>query len=71
MCKAIEDIKEEARLQGRLEGHSEGHSEGRLEECLQNLKNLMDSTGWTLTQAMDALKIPASERDLLAASIYP
>ena len=53
MCKAIEDIKEEARLEGRL----------------QDLKNLMNNLKCPLNYAMDVLGIPEAERDTLADMI--
>ena len=34
-----------------------------------SIRNLMENVGWTAQQAMDALKIPASEQDKYAALI--
>ena len=36
--------------------------ESRQETMLLNIKNLMDSTGWTAEKAMDTLKIPQNQR---------
>ena len=42
--------------------YAEGREEGRLEEKLYSIKNLMDSTGWTVDEVLEALKIPENER---------
>ena len=46
----------------RLLGRAEGRTEGRTETMLSSLKNLMESMKWTLEEAMNALRIPESER---------
>ena len=51
MCKAIEDMRAEAKAKGRAEGREEGRAEGReegraegnTERILTDLKNVMDS----------------------------
>ena len=66
MCKAIDDMrtesweagKEVGITQGITQGKELGHNEERV-ECIQNL---METMKWTATQAMDALRIPLSER---------
>ena len=40
----------------------EGRQEGLQETRLLDIKNLMDSTGWTAEKAMDLLKIPQEQR---------
>ena len=55
MSRAFEETYKEGRLEGRLEGVEE--------ERIENLKNLMESLKLTAQQAMDALKIPVSERE--------
>ncbi len=50
MCKAIEDMRAEAKAKGRAEGREEGRAEGReegraegnTERILTDLKNVMD-----------------------------
>lgn len=42
---------------GRAEGRAEGHTEG----TAASIKNLMDSMGWSMEQAMSALKISEEE----------
>lgn len=43
----------------------EGRQEGRQESRLLDIRNLMDSTGWTAEKVMDLLKIPHSQRAAL------
>lgn len=43
---------------GERRGRAEGHTEG----TLASIKNLMDSMGWSMEQAMSALKISEEER---------
>ncbi len=44
--------------------------EGRQETMVLNLRNLMDSTGWTAEKAMDSLKIPKDQRLTLYADLF-
>lgn len=44
--------------------------EGRQETMVLNIKNLMDSTGWTAEKAMDSLKIPKDQRLTLYADLF-
>ena len=53
----------------RQEARQEGLRTGQQESRLLDLKNLMDSTGWTAEKAMDLLKIPQSQRDALYAGL--
>lgn len=43
--------------------------EGRHESRLLDIKNLMDSTGWTAGQVMDMLKIPSNQRAILYSNL--
>lgn len=52
MCKAMEDMRNNAR------------EEGKVEERLTSIRNLMETMKWTAEQAMDALLIPVSEHAL-------
>lgn len=71
--ETMELLRQEARQEGLLAGRQEGRQEGRRtgqqESRLLDLKNLMDSTGWTAEKAMDLLKIPQSQRDALYAGL--
>ena len=70
IAKGIERGREEGRAEGRAEGRVEGRAEGAMEATFAALKNLMDTLGLPLEQAMAVLKIPESDRqryaDLLA-----
>ena len=44
--------------------------EGRQETMVLNIKNLMDSTGWTAEKAMDLLKVPKDQRLTLYADLF-
>ena len=50
MCKAIEDMREDAR------------NEGARENLVRNVRSLMESMGWTGWEALDALRVPEAER---------
>ena len=58
---------EEARREGLTEGHdlglAEGITKGKEAERLKLIRKLMETMGWTAEQAMDALQIPAEERE--------
>ena len=43
-------------------GERRGRATGRTEGMTVSIRNLMDSMGWTIDQAMDALKIPEEDR---------
>lgn len=64
-AETIEMLWQEGHKEGRQEGHKEGLREGRQETILLNIKNLMDSAGWTAEKAMDTLKIPQDQRTAL------
>ena len=44
------------------EGRAEGRAEGREENLLSNLRNLMETLGLSLEQAMSALKVPEGDQ---------
>ena len=47
---------------GERRGRAKGRAEGRTEGMAASIQNLMDSMGWTVDQAMAALKIPEEDR---------
>ena len=61
MCRIMEELAAEERAKGREEG-----AENTL---ISSIKNLMESTKWTAEQAMNALKVPADQREKLAAKL--
>ncbi|MDO4806087.1 MAG: hypothetical protein Q4A07_02440 [Coriobacteriales bacterium] len=58
MCKAIEDMREEA----RNEGIEQGIERGARETLLRNVRSLMESVGWSKQEALDMLKVPEPEQ---------
>ena len=68
MQEGLEQGLERGRIEGRAEGRSEGRAEGRVEGrsegLLDSIRNLMESMGWGITEAMNALRIPEDERQV-------
>ena len=58
VCKAIEQIRENAMTEGAKQGAKYGEEKG----ILNSIRNLMETTSWTAQAAMDALKIPEADR---------
>ena len=52
----------EMREKGRLAGRKEGRRQGRAESIIDSIRNIRDSLGLSVEEAMDALKIPENER---------
>ena len=52
----------QGRAEGRAEGMAEGHSEGRTEAITADLRNLMETLGLSLQDAMNALRVPEAEQ---------
>ena len=65
MCKAIEDMRAEAKAEGRAEGRAEGSTE----RILTDLKNVMDSINVSIEEAMEILKIDPLQRQKYAARV--
>ena len=49
--------------QGIEQGLKQGIRQGVMQASLQNIKNLMENMNLSASQAMDALQIPAMERE--------
>ena len=58
MCEVLDRAEARGIMKGREEGRQEGIDESRLE----SIRNIMDGLKFTAQQAMDVLKIPASEQ---------
>lgn len=58
MCNLSQVVLEE----GMERGMEKGLIKGRAEGMVTSIKNLMDSMGWTIEQAMAALKISEADR---------
>ena len=63
MCKAIEDMRNDAIQEGRAKGRAEGEAKGIENTMLSNIKNLMSNMKWSLEQAFQALGISETEQD--------
>lgn len=70
MCKAMEDMRNEALELGRAIGHAEGRAEGRAEEHMLSMlsfaSSLKDKLGFTNRQIRDALSISNEDWALIA-----
>ena len=58
MCNLSKGVQEKGRAEGRAEGHAEGMTNG----ILSSIKNLMETMGLPMEQAMAALKVPETEK---------
>ena len=77
MCKAIDDMRadakaegiEEGRAEGRAVGIEEGRVEGKTESLVSSIKNVMDSIHVSIEEAMDILKVDPQKRQEYAARV--
>ena len=73
MCKAMEDMRNEALELGRIEGRAEGRVEGRAEwrrnMLLENVRQLKAKLGLNDQQVRDALSISSDDWQLIADMI--
>lgn len=77
MCKAIDDMRadakaegiEEGRAEGRAVGIEEGRAEGKTESLVSSIKNVMDSIHVSIEEAMDILKVDPQKRQEYAARV--
>ena len=65
MCKAMEDMRNEALERGRIEGRAEGH----LNTLTNDVRNLMKKLGLSDQQAREALKISTDDWELIVARL--
>ena len=77
MCRTFEEIRKEGIEQGIQQGIEQGIQQG-IEQGIEqgaeqaridSIRNLMDSLKMTAQQAMEVLKIPASEQSAYAAKL--
>ena len=54
---------------GRNDGYNVGRNDGRNFTMVTSIRNLMETSGWSAKQTMDALKIPADEQEKYAKQI--
>lgn len=62
MRAGMEAGRKEGMEAGRKEGMETGRKEGAAQNMLHSIRNLMDSMGWPVEQAMSALKVPEADR---------
>ena len=65
MCKAIDDMRADA----KAEGIEEGRAEGKTESLVSSIKNVMDSIHVSIEEAMDILKVDPQKRQEYAAKV--
>lgn len=66
MCKAMEDMRNEALELGRAIGHAEGRAEEHMLSMLSFASSLKDKLGLTNQQIRDALSISNEDWALIA-----
>lgn len=59
MCNLSEGVEQK----GIAKGIAKGRTYGIVEGIATSIRNLMESMGWSIEQAMDALQIPTEERN--------
>lgn len=62
VCNLSEGIERRGIARGREQGLAEGRAEGRAEGNLHSIKTLMETLGFSVEAAMNALRIPEEER---------
>ena len=66
MCNLSQGIFEEGMEKGKEKGIAQGMEKGiergTNRERLQNIRSLMETTGWPAEQVMTAMKIPAADQ---------
>lgn len=60
---------EERYREFREEGLEQGLEQGRSQERLENIRTLIENTGWSAQEAMDKLGIPEDQREELTQSL--
>ena len=55
----------EGREEGLIEGREEGRIEGRMEQLCQNIIAIMSELDLTADKAMDILRVPDEEREVI------
>ena len=69
MCKAMEDMRNEALERGRIEGRAEGRAEGRLNNMIESVRSLKAKLGLNDQQVRDALSISNEDWEQIAIRV--
>ena len=68
MCNLSQGVMEKGIAkgmeQGMAKGMEQGMAKGMEQGILSSIKGLMETMGWTIEQAMAALKVPETDRQL-------
>ena len=73
MCNLSKGVMEKSMKKGMEKGMEKGRAEGRAEGAAENtlasIKNLMETMGLSIEQAMAALKVPEVDRPKYAKQL--
>ncbi|MCD8098619.1 MAG: Rpn family recombination-promoting nuclease/putative transposase [Lachnospiraceae bacterium] len=69
LAEGLVEGREKGLAEGRAEGREKGLAEGRADTILESIRNLMETLKLSADQAMEALKVPAGEREKYRAMI--
>ena len=69
MCSYLRNIESKNLEKGIVIGKAEGRAEGKTEGRSEDIKNLMQTTGWAIEKVMEALKIPEVEWEKYKAAV--
>ena len=69
MCKAMENMRNEAWERGLVEGRAEGRAEGRLNSLIDSVRSLKTKLGLSDAQAKDALNISNEDWEQIAVRV--
>ena len=64
-------LRRESEKRGREQGLKEGIQQGKESTLLENIQSLVEQLHLTPEQAMDALKVPAQDRDCIRKKLLP
>ena len=65
MCEALQELMKDEINEKINEAKTEAKTEGSIESKLEDIKNIMETMKLSIEQAMDALKIPTSQREMI------
>ena len=69
MGSLAEGIAKRAAAEAAEKAAKKARKEGAESNMVSSIRNLMETAGWTLQQAMDALKIPVADQKRYAAMV--
>ena len=63
MCNLSDGVEAKGIAKGIEQGIEQGLEQGLEQGTLSSLKNLIDTTGWSVEKALEALKVPEDDRE--------